>query len=227
MSWSRRKRQLRPRVSGAQLAALSLATPAITENAAAGTAVSEILGRTGGSTLSLADSAGGRFALSGVTLVAGAVATDHETAPGHFITLRETLAGHANSPRDTVLAVSVTNLFEAPALVPLSLSATDFVLGVPSSGTIVGTTSGSVVTAGGLPSGLGIDGAARTWTWSGVGMAGAEAVTLTETLPDSANSPRASIVPVTIAETSVTYLTADNGDRLTDDNLNPFILEAA
>lgn len=94
------------------LNALTLSANAIAENSAAGTVVGAVQGKTAGSTLSLTDSAGSRFALSGANLVAGATATDYETATSHSVTLRETLAGATNSPRDTVLSVIVTDVSE-------------------------------------------------------------------------------------------------------------------
>lgn len=54
--------------------------------------------------------------MSGANLVAGSVATDYEAASSHAITLRETLAGAANSPRDSVLTLAVTDVAEAPTL---------------------------------------------------------------------------------------------------------------
>lgn len=99
-------------LSGPSLSALTLAAASIVENSAAGTVVGGVLGQTTGSTLTLVDGAGSRFALSGTNIVAGSVATDYEAATSHSITLRETLAGYANSPRDTVLTITVTNVFE-------------------------------------------------------------------------------------------------------------------
>ncbi len=179
------------------LGALSLAAPAVAENASPGSTISAIVGRTAGSTLSLVADAGGRFAISGTNLLTGLTGTDFEAATSHFITLRETLAGATNTPRDTVLSVAVTNVFEAASLGALSLSSTSYTVGSASSGAITGATNGSSIVASGLPSGLTVNGTARTWAWSGSGGAGSTTITLTETLADSANSPRASNVGVT------------------------------
>lgn len=182
-----------------QLGALTLAASGIVENSAAATVVGGLLGRTTGSTLTLVNAAGARFALAGATLVAGATATDYESATSHQVTVREALAGYGNSPRDTVLTVTVSNVFEQPSLAALGLSATSLTIGTAASGSVTGATAGSTVAAAGLPAGLTVDGPARTWAWSGSGTAGSASVTLTETLADSANSPRASSIGVTIA----------------------------
>ena len=134
--------------------------------------IGPISGRTTGSTLSLFDDAGGRFALSGANLLAGLTATNFEAATSHAITIRETLAGATNTPRDTLLSVAVTNLFEAASLAALTLSSTAYTIGTPSSGTVTGATAGSTIAASGLPAGLTANGAARTWAWDGTGAAG-------------------------------------------------------
>ena len=115
MGVPRRQRMRRRAQAGPQLAGLTLSGASLGENAAAGTPVGAVLGRTAGSTLALVDDAGGRFALSGASVVAGAVATDHESAASHAITLRETLAGYANSPRDSVLTIAIADSDETSA----------------------------------------------------------------------------------------------------------------
>lgn len=185
--------------AGPTLSALTLAAAAVQENTAAGVVIGGILGKTAGSAVSLVNDAGGRFAIVGTNLVTGVTATDYEAATSHNITLRETLAGAANTPRDTVLAISVTNVNEQPNLVALAFSTSSFTLGVVASGAIVGATAGSAIAATGLPAGLTVDGTARTWAYSGGGAAGASDVTLTETLGDSANSPKSTVRTVAIA----------------------------
>lgn len=95
------------------LNAVSLSAATVTASAPAGTTVGTIVGKTIGSTLSLIDDAGGMFALSGGTIVVGLTAL---TAGAKSITIRETLAGATNTPRDTVLSVTVS---AAPVLDPL------------------------------------------------------------------------------------------------------------
>jgi lysophospholipase L1-like esterase len=210
MGATRRKRQARPRsMAVPRLRALILANASAAEDVAPGAVISAVLGATGGSTLALVDDGGGRFALSGDTLLAGMVALDRETATSHAITLRETLAGHANSPRDTVLTIEVLNVFEAPDLGPLSLSRTTFFAGSSESGAIIGATEGSAISASGLPAGLSIDGAARSWDWDGEGTVGAGSLSLTESLADSANSPRLSVIDWEVADAPAVSISAE------------------
>ncbi len=86
-----------------------------------------------------------------------------------------------------------------PPLVPvmlgtLTMSATPKV-GTPSTGTIIGATSGSTITD--TITGLTIDSVSRTYTWDGTGRAGSFAEGLIESHPAATNNNRAS--PVTIA----------------------------
>lgn len=100
----------------ATLSALS-GTFTLAENAAQNDIAGALSGKTSGSTLSLADDAGGRVALSGTNIVRGATALNYESATSHNFTVRETLADSANSPRDTVLSLTVTDVDEvAPTL---------------------------------------------------------------------------------------------------------------
>ena len=94
------------------LSALLLSTSTLPENSVEGTVVGTIMGATSGSAITMTDTAGGRFKLVGNAVQAGATATDYETATSHNITLRETLATATNSPRDTVLAVTVSDVVE-------------------------------------------------------------------------------------------------------------------
>lgn len=91
---------------------LTLSPARIAERSLAGTVVGGLSGKTSGSTLSLIDSAGNRFALSGTNIIAGSVVTDYEAAASHTITVRETLAGAANSPNETVLTIFVDDVDE-------------------------------------------------------------------------------------------------------------------
>ncbi len=186
------------------LAALTLAANAITENAASGTVVGGIVGKTAGSTLSLASDDGGRFAISGTNLVAGLTTIDYEAGASRSIVLRETLAGATNSPRDTPLAVGVVNVNEQPSLRALLLSSTSLTVGTAASGTITEAATGSAITASGQPAGFTINGPARTWAYDGSGPAGSATVTLTETLGDSPNSPRATQIGLTVTGVPVT-----------------------
>lgn len=184
------------------LSALSLASTTIAENTGAGTLVGAILGRTAGSTLSLFDNAGNRFALSGTNINAGAVGTNFETATSHNITIRETLAGYSNSPRDTVVTINVTNVNEQPNLVALTLSTSSATVGTSATINVVGATAGSTL-AGTVPDGMTLNSAARTISGAPTS-AGTFNFSLTETLGDSANSPRVSNVAVTVTSAGLT-----------------------
>jgi hypothetical protein len=100
------------------LGALSLDVDEIDEGEPEDTVVGAVVGKSGGSTLSLIDTAGGRFKLSGNNIVAGATAPDYETATSHNITIRETHADGSNSPRDTVIAIAVLDIDDAPDTAP-------------------------------------------------------------------------------------------------------------
>jgi hypothetical protein len=86
------------------LNALTLDADEIDAGAPEDTVVGAVVGKSSGSTLSLIGNAGGKYKLSGTNIVAGATPT---TAGTDEITLRETHADGSNSPRDTVIAITV------------------------------------------------------------------------------------------------------------------------
>jgi hypothetical protein len=100
------------------LSALTLNNDDIEEGSAPGTVVGALQSVTSGSTLSLTDDAGGRFALSGGNVVAGLVATNYATATSHNITVRETHPDGSNSPRDTVIEITVEEFVDPGDYVP-------------------------------------------------------------------------------------------------------------
>ncbi|MGV3511900.1 MAG: hypothetical protein ACO1OX_07830 [Novosphingobium sp.] len=194
----------RPGAPGA-LSVLSLSAASLAENSTAGTVVGAILGRSAGSTLTLIDNAGGRFALIGADLVADAVASDFETGTSHAVTLRETLAGSPNSPRDTVLTVTVTNVAEQPALIDLALSASSLAENSTAGtvvGALIGKASGSTLTltdtAGGRFAISGGDIVAGA-TPTNFEAATSHSITVRETLADSPNSPRDTVLTIAVA----------------------------
>jgi len=102
----------------------------VAENSATGVVVGTPTGFTAGSSKSLSDNAGGRFAINSSTgqiTVAGAI--DYEAFTSHNVTVVETLAGASNSPRSTTLSIAVTDIVEgggtAPGMVVTSDMATD------------------------------------------------------------------------------------------------------
>ena len=107
---------------------------------------------------------------------------------------------------DSGLLVSLTTIGEftaPPVLGALSLSSAQFTLTMPASGVIFGASSGSAITAAGLPAGLTID-AAHGWAYDGSGAAGSYTLLLTETPSDDANSPRITSIIVTMAPPDTT-----------------------
>lgn len=96
---------------------LTLSPSSLPEGSAEDTVVGAILGKTISSALAMTNTAGGRFKLAGSNVVAGATATDYETATTHNVTVRETLGGVGNSPKDNVIAVAVSDVLEPDALV--------------------------------------------------------------------------------------------------------------
>lgn len=176
------------------------------EDAAPGASAGTLGGRTPGSTLSLADDAGGRVALAGTSIVRGATPLDHEAATSHGFTVRETLGGATNSPRDTAFTLAVTNIFEAPALAALSLSASTLAEGAAQGtaiGIIEGRTAGSSLALTGNAGGrFQLNGFAIEAgpTATDFEAATSHAITIRETLADSPNSPRDTVLTVAITE---------------------------
>jgi hypothetical protein len=82
-----------------------------------GSVVGTPTGYTSGSTRTLSDNAGGRFAINSTTgqiTVVNAALLNYETNSSHSITVVETLADSANSPRSTVLTITVNDVDETP-----------------------------------------------------------------------------------------------------------------
>ena len=200
--------------SGPTLNNLSLASTSVVENSSTGTLVGAVLGKTVGSTLTLIDSAGNRFALSGTNINVGSVLTDFETAVSHTIILQEALLGYSNSPRNTLITINVSNVNETASLSALTLSTSSIVQGSSTTVNIVGATPLSSITASSLPAGMVLDSSARTISGTPT-VATTYNFSLTETLADSANSPRVSNVSVTVSATSYAYTISSDADWAT------------
>lgn len=101
-----------------ELTDLTLSASTIAENSASGTVIGAIQGMTPGSTLSIASQSDANwFAIDGSNnLIVGLTKPDYETNPSPTVTVRETLEGAANTPKDTVLTVTVTDVAEAPTV---------------------------------------------------------------------------------------------------------------
>jgi hypothetical protein len=119
-----------PAAGSPTLQILAVSPNTVPENTGAGVVVGAVQNLTPGSTLTITDTAGTRFALSGNNILTGATATDYETATSHPITLHEVLAGATNTPRDTIVTINVSDVLEgtdlsAPVLTQTSAATTN------------------------------------------------------------------------------------------------------
>lgn len=130
----------------ATLQNLTLSSSSVAENTAPGIAIGLLVGRTPGSTITLIDSAGNRFALNGAVngIVTGLTALNFEAGSSHSIIVEEALASAANSPRQSTIAITVTNVLDT-ILSNLSLS-NSTISEAAAQGTVIGALGG--LTAG-------------------------------------------------------------------------------
>ncbi|MGB7407134.1 MAG: Ig domain-containing protein [Pontixanthobacter sp.] len=177
-----------------QLNALTLSNTDVLEDLAQNAIVGTIMGQTAGSTLFLLSDAGDRFAIDGDDIVRGATALDFESDTDHSITIRERLSGYDDLL--TSITITVANVNEAPDLDTLALSSAQITQGQSATITITGATAGSTIT-GTVPDGMTLNSAARTITGTPTTV-GDFQFTLTETLGDSANSPKANDVAIKV-----------------------------
>ncbi|MES2994696.1 MAG: peptidoglycan-binding protein [Patescibacteria group bacterium] len=195
------------------LATLTLSASTIVENSPADTVVGTLQGTTTGSTLSLTDTAGGRFKVVGDVVMTDSTVTDYETTASHNITVRETYAGATNTPLDTILSITVTNTAEG-TLSALTLSAAT----VPENsaadtvvGTLQGTTTGSTLSLTDSATGrfklvAGViltDSVATNYE-----SATSHSITVRETYAEAANSPRDTILAITVTNVAEGTLSA-------------------
>lgn len=198
---------LAPGKGGGAAPALQLSATTVAENATVGTVVAtlSVTGLPGGVTVTgytLTSNVDGKFSISGSQLQVAA-GLDYETATSHNITISAALS--AGGPIAKAVTISVTNVFEAADLVPLTLAAAEIVSGSAAGtvvGAVVGKTSGSALTltndAGGrfaLSGGNIVAGMTATDYSS----ATSHSITIRETLADSSNSPRDSAITITVA----------------------------
>ena len=94
------------------LAALSLNTATVDEDDPPGTLIGTIVGKSSGSVITMTDTAGGKVVLSGNTVVIGATDISLALTPTFTFTLHEVHTDGNNSPRDTVITVTVTSTAE-------------------------------------------------------------------------------------------------------------------
>jgi hypothetical protein len=171
------------------LAELSLSATSFT---LAVTSTANISGTTTGSTLSATglpagltlDSAARTLSWSGVGTLGSS----------SFLLTESLVVSGTTITRQTTINYSIT-----VTLVALSLSATSFVNGTSSSGTIIGAKTGSTITGSGLPTGFTINSAARTWAFDGTGGISTGTLTLIETLAGATNTPLPTLINYTIS----------------------------
>jgi hypothetical protein len=125
----------------------------------------------------------------GLSIANGRITGTPTVAGTPDLILVETLAGAANSPRTTRIALTIV---AAPVLGALTLSVA-LESGTVATGTITGATAGSRLTT--TLAGLTIDSAARRFAFDGSAAAGATG-SLVETLAGAAGSPRTTALSV-------------------------------
>lgn len=187
---------------------LGLSNYSIAEGSGTGTTVGTITGLTAGSTPTLVNDAGGRFQIttdgSNYFLKTAGVATNYEAAASHLVTIQEDLVGASNTPRQTELTVTVTNVLE------VTLAALGGTFTLPENapidqvaGAITGKSSGSTLTltddAGGRVALLGTN-IVRGATALDYETATSHSFQLTETHPDATNSPRVTNLTLTVTD---------------------------
>jgi hypothetical protein len=171
------------------LGELSLSASSFTLSA---TSTANIIGTTTGSSLTATglpagltlDSAARTLSWSGVGTLGSS----------SFLLTESLVVSGTTITRQTTINYSIT-----VTLVALSLSATSFVNGTASSGTIIGAKTGSTITGSGLPTGFTINSAARTWAFDGTGGISTGTLTLIETLAGATNTPLPTLINYTIS----------------------------
>jgi len=94
------------------LGALSLSAASFTEGDAEGTFIGAIIGKTTGSTLAL-NPADSHIKITGTNLLVGSTSSTDGTLD---ITIRETLTGASNTPKDTAFSLTIAAAPEAPTV---------------------------------------------------------------------------------------------------------------
>ncbi|NVE95726.1 cadherin repeat domain-containing protein [Altererythrobacter lutimaris] len=193
---------------------LNLSSNAVPENAQAGLEIGTFVNRTAGSILDLTNDADGRFSVIGDALTVNGPSLDYEDQREHLITVRETHSDAANSPRDTLLTVLVSNVGEIE-LHTLALSnahVAENALEGSIIGTVIGQTNGATLTlidsAGDR---FALDGENITCGSTNVDFEENQSfqIVLRETHPEGANSPNDTIVTIGVGDLSEAPTTAE------------------
>lgn len=185
------------------LNSLGLTGTTIFENSVPGTFIGTVVGKTPGSTITLSETTSGAFALSGNDVVAGTTPINFEVPQAYSVTIREELAGAQNSPRETLVVITILNVNEQPSLNQLSgtFNLLETAVQGALAGAVTGKTAGSTLTL--------IDNAGGRVALSGTNIIrGAVALNystgvshnfiIRETLGDSPNSPRDTVLTLNV-----------------------------
>lgn len=190
------RRFLHSSIVAPTLQTLSLAAAAFTQGAAAGTIIGAIQGKAPGSTLSI-NPADGRVAIDGSNnLVVGSTVA----SLGSFnVTIRETLSGATNTPKDTVVTVTVNAA--VVTLQALALSNASFSQGAAAGtviGAITGKTAGSTLSITPNDGRVTIDGSNNLIVGLTAASVGTFDVTVRETLAGATNTPHDNVFTITV-----------------------------
>jgi hypothetical protein len=124
---------------------LTLDSNIVSEDVPVGTIVGTLQGRIPGSTLTLTDSAEGRFVLDGLNIVT-ALPLDYEQWPGHVLQVTELAPGAEGSPRTSDVSVGVTNVANLQVLWVDDPNIWPGTLSLEWAGQLMNMTPGSVLT---------------------------------------------------------------------------------
>jgi hypothetical protein len=188
---------------GTAAAAILISGLSLAEGSAAGTTIGtlSVVNATGTPAFTLTDSAGDIVALDGSDIEAGATVSDYETATSHDFIVSVSGTTPAISAR--TFSLSITNVLEV-TLAALTLD--DSSVSVEAEvgavvGALEGTSSGSTLTL--------IDDEGGKYALDGLNIEvaaalaeGSDSITVRETHADGANSPRDSIIAITVASAS-------------------------
>jgi hypothetical protein len=208
---------------GSAAAAMLIDNLSVAEGSAAGTLIGTLsIVNSGGVPLyTLTDDAGGRIGIDGAEIQVGGTALDYEAGTSHNFTVSVSGLDPAIEPR--TFTVAVTNVLEV-SLSALTLSvstiADDALVG-DVVGALVSTTSGSTLSL--------VDDSGGRYALDGLNIevnaalgVGSDAITVRETHPDGSNSPRDTVLGITVTEADVpveadTFYFSNDGDDTTGD----------
>lgn len=192
-----------PKSPGPPAPSINLSASSVSEDAATNTVIGALSvanhssGSSGWTFAITSQTPSGKLNISTANLRTNA-ALDYETNPTLSVTITASKSGQTDIVQ--VFTITVTNVLEAANLAALGFSGT-LTQGASSTVNITSATSGSTLTASGLPAGMSINSGARTITGTPTTL-GTGSATITETLADSANSPRDTVWNWEVVEAS-------------------------